>query len=67
MHERSPYVFSLHQLLDLHLFNNLPIPRSKNAVAVSSSTEILVIGGSIGSVNVNTIIKGTLEISIEKI
>ena len=49
--------------------SNLPIPRSKNAVTVLSSTEILVIGGSIGSVNVNTIIKGTitLEISIEKI
>ena len=53
--------------MDLYI-SNLPIPRSKNAVAVLSSTEILVIGGSIGSVIVNTIIKGTLEIiSIEKI
>ena len=45
----------------------IPIPRSKNAVAVLSSTEILVIGSSVGSVNLNTIIKGTLEIGIEKI
>ena len=37
---------------------NLPIPRSKNAVPVLSFTEVLVIGGLIGSVNVNTIIKG---------
>ena len=42
--------------------SNLPIPRSKNAVAVLSSTEVLIIGGSIGSVNVNTIIKGTLSV-----
>ena len=44
--------------------SDLPIPRSRNAVAVLSPTEVLVIGGLIGFIKVNTIIKGTLIMSI---
>jgi hypothetical protein len=41
--------------------SNLPAPRGFAAVAVLPSTEILVIGGSDGSI-VNTVYKGTLNI-----
>ena len=44
--------------------SNLPTARSKIAVALLSTTELLVTGGSVGSVKVNTIIKGTLTMSI---
>ena len=44
-------------------FSNLPEPRSRIAVAVLSSTEILVIGGwCVG--RVNTVYKGTLNINV---
>jgi N-acetylneuraminic acid mutarotase len=41
--------------------SDLPTPRSATAVAVLSSTEILVIGGYHGG-KVNTVYKGTLAI-----
>ena len=41
--------------------NDLPEPRSYTAVAVLSSTEILVIGGCCGGRNVNSTYKGTLQ------
>ena len=40
--------------------SDLPAPRSVTAVAVLSSTEILVIGGRDGGHSVNTVYKGTL-------
>ena len=42
--------------------SDLPAPRSRTAVAVLSSTDILVIGGWDGSGNVNTVYKGTLYV-----
>ena len=42
--------------------SELPEPRSKTAVAVLSSTEILVIGGWSGDGRVNTTYKGTLQL-----
>ena len=43
--------------------SDLPAPQSETAVAVLSSTEILVIGGWGGGVRVNTVYKGTLTLS----
>jgi N-acetylneuraminic acid mutarotase len=42
--------------------SDLPAPRSMTSVAVSSSTEILVIGGFDGRDRVNTVYKGTLAL-----
>jgi hypothetical protein len=42
--------------------SDLPAPLSESAVAVLLSTEILVIGGWIGGVRVNTMYKGTLTL-----
>ena len=42
--------------------SDLPAPRSLIAVAVLSSTEVLVIGGRDGGRNVNTVYKGTLHL-----
>ena len=42
--------------------SDLPAPRSRTAVAVLSSTEILVIGGHDGGRRVNTVYKGTLTL-----
>ena len=45
--------------------SDLPAPRSETAVAVLSSTEILVIGGrSDGDSRVNTVYKGTLHLKL---
>ena len=41
--------------------SDLPAPRSSTAVAVLSSTELLVIGGYDGG-RVNTVYKGTLTL-----
>jgi N-acetylneuraminic acid mutarotase len=43
--------------------SDLPAPRSSTAVAVLSSTEVLVIGGYDGG-RVNTVYKGTLHHSL---
>ena len=43
--------------------SDLPAPRSSTAVAVFSSTEILVIGGCYGG-RVNTVYKGTLNLKL---
>ena len=45
-------------------FSDLPKPRSSAAVAVLSSTEILVIGGWCDGTKVNTVYKGTLNINL---
>ena len=42
--------------------SDLPAPRSDTAVAVLSSTEILVIGGSDGNYCMNTVYMGTLHL-----
>jgi N-acetylneuraminic acid mutarotase len=42
--------------------SDLPAPRSRTAVAVLSSTEVLVIGGWDGGDRVNTVYKGTLHL-----
>ena len=42
--------------------SDLPAPRSYTAVAVFSSTEILVIGGWTGGIRVNTVYRGTLTL-----
>ena len=44
--------------------SDLPAPRSGAAVAVLSSTEILVIGGWSGHGKVNTVYKGTLHLNL---
>ena len=44
--------------------SDLPEPRCVPAVAVLSSTEILVIGGRCGDFRVNTVYKGTLQLNI---
>ena len=44
--------------------SDLPEPRSNTAVAVLSSTEILVIGGWCCPFRVNTVYKGTLQLNI---
>ena len=44
--------------------SNLPAPRSYTAVAVLSSTEILVIGGLVDRDKVNTVYKGTLHLKL---
>ena len=43
--------------------SDLPAPLSNTAVAVLSSTEILVIGGWVGGIRLNTVYKGTLTLS----
>ena len=46
-------------------FSDLPEPRSHTAVAVLSSTEILVIGGKCGTGDrVSTVYKGTLQLTV---
>ena len=44
--------------------SDLPAPRSDTAVAVLSSTEILVIGGLVDRDKVNTVYKGTLHLKL---
>ena len=44
--------------------SDLPAARSQTAVAVLSSTEILVIGGHIDGYGVNTVYKGTLHLKL---
>jgi hypothetical protein len=46
--------------------SDLPAPRAITAVAILSSTEILVIGGWHDGNNVNTVYKGTLQVVTSK-
>ena len=59
--KKKVYMYS-HSTNSWIYISDLPAPRSRTAVAVLSSTEVLVIGGWFGPGRVNTVYKGTLEL-----
>ena len=63
---KEVYMYSPSTNSWIYISENLPSPRSLTAVAILSSTEILVIGGwGNDSGRVNTVYKGTLHITLE--